>query len=154
MTKREYQRYDETLLRKLVAECSSFSEVCRKLGKKPVGGTITNLSLMCKRFGIDTTHMTGSCWNRGGRAHNRKTPEEFLVMGSPTDHRIAPARMRKHLFEIGFEYKCNLCGIDSWNDQQLVLEIDHVDGQYWNNTKENLQFLCPNCHSQKTNKPR
>lgn len=154
MEKRVYRRYDESQLRMIVAESSSFTEVCRKLDKKPVGGTITNLGLMCKRWGIDTSHMTGQGWNKGGKALNRKHYDDFLVMGTPSDHRIAPARMRKHLFEAGLQHKCNMCGIDSWNGQPLVLEIDHIDGQYWNNMKENLQFLCPNCHSQKTNKPR
>jgi DNA-directed RNA polymerase subunit RPC12/RpoP len=27
------------------------------------------------------------------------------------------------------------------------LEIHHIDGNYLNNTIENLQVLCPNCHS-------
>lgn len=30
----------------------------------------------------------------------------------------------------------------------LVLHVDHVDGDAWNNEAENLRFLCPNCHSQ------
>lgn len=151
---RQYQRYDKEHLATIVAESVSFTDVCRKLNKKPIGGTITNMKLMCDRWGIDYSHMTGSAHNKGKRAFNRKSPDEILVMGSPTDHRISPARIRHHLFELGFEYKCNCCGISNWNGQNLVLEIDHIDEQYWNNTKENLQFLCPNCHSQKTNMPK
>ena len=42
-----------------------------------------------------------------------------------------------------------MCG---WGEKNPVtnlipLEIHHKDGNYLNNTKENLQVLCPNCHS-------
>ncbi len=41
-----------------------------------------------------------------------------------------------------------MCGIDTWNDQDIVLHLDHIDGNADNNTIENLRLLCPNCHSQ------
>lgn len=44
--------------------------------------------------------------------------------------------------------KCNTCGIDSWNNKPIVLEVEHKDGNSENNTEENLCLLCPNCHSQ------
>lgn len=49
-----------------------------------------------------------------------------------------------------FEYKCNRCGIKDWNNEPITLEIEHKDGDNWNNVKENLELLCPNCHSQTT----
>ena len=30
---------------------------------------------------------------------------------------------------------------------KIPLEIHHIDGDYENNKLENLQVLCPNCHS-------
>lgn len=44
--------------------------------------------------------------------------------------------------------KCNHCGIDSWNGQQIILEIEHKDGNNINNSRNNLEAICPNCHSQ------
>ena len=149
---RQYQRYDKQQLASLIKESVSFTEVCRKLNKKPVGGTITNIKLMCNRWEINYQHMTGSAHNRGKKSSKRLPPEQRLVFGNPNDHRVAPIRLRKSMFELGFDYKCNCCGIVEWNNQPLILEIDHIDEQYWNNTKENLQFLCPNCHAQKTKK--
>jgi hypothetical protein len=35
-----------------------------------------------------------------------------------------------------------------YNNKPLTLEIDHIDGKCFNNTLENMRFLCPNCHSQ------
>lgn len=37
------------------------------------------------------------------------------------------------------------------NNEPLVLQIHHKNGIFHGNTKENLNFLCPNCHSQTEN---
>ena len=42
---------------------------------------------------------------------------------------------------------CNKCGIDKWLGQKLTLELEHIDGNNKNNARENLEALCPNCHS-------
>ena len=41
-----------------------------------------------------------------------------------------------------------MCGIDSWMGQPINLEVDHIDGDPYNNTPDNLRLICPNCHSQ------
>ena len=46
------------------------------------------------------------------------------------------------------EYKCEGCGIDSWQGQSLTLDLDHINGVSNDHRLENLRFLCPNCHSQ------
>ena len=43
---------------------------------------------------------------------------------------------------------CWQCGITKWNGKDIVLELEHIDGNSENNTEENLSLLCPNCHSQ------
>jgi hypothetical protein len=55
--------------------------------------------------------------------------------------------------------RCNKCGIDEWLGNPISLEVDHIDGDRHNNSRENLEGLCPNCHSQTEtwrgrNKPR
>lgn len=42
---------------------------------------------------------------------------------------------------------CNRCGISVWLDTPIILEIDHIDGNNDNNSRDNLEGLCPNCHS-------
>jgi hypothetical protein len=42
---------------------------------------------------------------------------------------------------------CNRCGLQEWFGKKLSLEIDHKDGNNSNNLRENLEGLCPNCHS-------
>jgi Zn finger protein HypA/HybF involved in hydrogenase expression len=45
-------------------------------------------------------------------------------------------------------YKCYKCGIDSWNDEPINLQLEHINGNHFDNRLENLTLLCPNCHSQ------
>ena len=56
--------------------------------------------------------------------------------------------VRNYLLEKA-NYQCELCG---WNKRNPItnmvpLEIHHIDGNYLHNTPNNLQVLCPNCHS-------
>lgn len=56
--------------------------------------------------------------------------------------------IRKYLKE-KFGNKCQICG---WGETNIFtgnvpLEVHHIDGDYRNNKEENLQLLCPNCHS-------
>jgi len=57
-------------------------------------------------------------------------------------------RARKARLIESTEYKCTKCGIFDWCGDKLMLELDHIDGNSENNSKENLRLLCPNCHSQ------
>lgn len=45
-------------------------------------------------------------------------------------------------------HKCNHCGIDNWNNKPITLELEHKDGNNKNNSRDNLEAICPNCHSQ------
>ena len=40
-------------------------------------------------------------------------------------------------------YRCRTCG-------QYADQVDHIDGDSHNNTRDNLQALCLRCHSRKT----
>lgn len=43
--------------------------------------------------------------------------------------------------------KCNKCGLNNWLGEPLILELEHKDGNHYNNVRDNLEMLCPNCHS-------
>jgi 5-methylcytosine-specific restriction endonuclease McrA len=60
--------------------------------------------------------------------------------------------LRRALIEIGVPYECAICGnAGCWLDAPLTLEVDHIDGDLYNNSPSNLRFLCPNCHRQTPN---
>jgi HNH endonuclease len=47
--------------------------------------------------------------------------------------------------------RCELCGLTEWRGEPLSMALHHVNGDGRDNRLENLQLLCPNCHSQTEN---
>lgn len=57
-------------------------------------------------------------------------------------------KLKERLFSEGIkECKCECCGISEWQGKPISLQLHHING----NRLENLQILCPNCHSQTDN---
>lgn len=69
-----------------------------------------------------------------------KQTEEKIIKGEYSDIRI----IRKYLLTIR-EHSCEICKNKKWNDVDIPLVLDHIDGNPYNNTILNLRFLCPNC---------
>ncbi|XWK89530.1 MAG: HNH endonuclease signature motif containing protein [Phormidium sp.] len=57
-------------------------------------------------------------------------------------------RVRRFLIE-KYGEKCSLCGWCQVNPYtgKIPVEVDHIDGDWQNNSPDNLRLLCPNCHS-------
>lgn len=47
--------------------------------------------------------------------------------------------------------RCERCGIAEWQGRPLSVALHHINGDRLDNRLENLQLLCPNCHSQTEN---
>ena len=57
-------------------------------------------------------------------------------------------KFRKRLFKEGYkEEKCEMCQLTEWLGGKLPLELHHKDGNKNNNSLDNLEIICPNCHS-------
>ena len=56
--------------------------------------------------------------------------------------------VRRYLHE-KYGDKCQKCGWGEVNPitQLVPLQIQHIDGDCTNNSEDNLELLCPNCHS-------
>lgn len=107
----------------------------------------TPISRSIKSFGIDTSHFR--LYNPSSHANRRRLPEEILVLLADGSPRVRPPLLTRALIESGVPYECALCGCDgTWQGMPLTLEVDHVDGDYLDNRRDNVRFLCPNCHRQ------
>lgn len=53
---------------------------------------------------------------------------------------------RRRVFEEQ-NFCCAKCGISEWLGESITLELEHKDGNNQNNLRDNLEGLCPNCHS-------
>jgi transposase len=74
----------------------------------------------------------------------------------PIEQLLGRPRRRSHLklrlIAAGLlQTACYECGISEWRGQALSLALHHVNGRGQDNRLENLQLLCPNCHSQTEN---
>lgn len=71
--------------------------------------------------------------------------DELLVAG------VYRARfnLKTRIVKAGLKQKlCEVCGIAALNGRPITLALHHVNGDRQDNRIENLQLLCPNCHSQ------
>ncbi|MGW3808803.1 HNH endonuclease, partial [Micromonospora sp. NPDC005113] len=130
------------------AAARNITEVMRLLGIRVSGGSHAHISRQLKRFGVDTSHFTGSVHNRGVRCR-RMSPEDLLVVLPEGSRRIPGVRLKRALATIGLPESCEVCGVGStWQGGKLTLHVDHINGDFLDNQPQNLRLLCPNCHSQ------
>lgn len=149
--KRNYTKYTKELLEPLVKESFSFSNVCKLLGIKPIGSNPTTIRRKLDEFNIDYSHFTGKVWNVYGNPNfgNGVTPlNEFFADNTSADSAKVKLRLLNNKLK---EYRCECCGITEWNGQPITLQLHHINGKHTDNRLENLQLLCPNCHSQTHN---
>ena len=62
------------------------------------------------------------------------------------NYRISGSKLLKELLKLRPQ-QCECCKLTEWLNQPIKLEVHHIDGDNTNNVLENLQLLCPNCHS-------
>ncbi len=107
----------------------------------------------CKNCGCDIPNRNEYCNNTCQRkCENDKEISEWLsgqnkVRKGGTS---IPSWMRDYLMNES-NYKCSECNWGEVNSftNKTPLDIDHIDGDAYNNLKDNLRVLCPNCHSLK-----
>mgnify|MGYP000917313318 CR=1 FL=1 len=51
-----------------------------------------------------------------------------------------------YLFNVQNE-ACLICKRKSWMDQPIPLELDHIDGNFFNTTPKNVRLICATCHA-------
>ncbi len=143
------KRYTDEDLAKAVEDSFSYRNVLRLLGIKLAGGSQSHIKRRIEKLGLDVSHFTGQGHNRGKRSNNRMSADQTLIFDADRTTRQSYKRLHRSLQEIGREYRCEICSNDGiWMGDKITLQIDHIDGDWKNNLRENLRYLCPNCHWQ------
>lgn len=94
--------------------------------------------------------MTGKLWSKGAsasedsRIRSKWTPDIVFCRDSRASRKV----VRRMLLLEGRGGCCARCGIRTWGEAPLTFELDHINGLRFDHRRENLRFLCPNCHSQ------
>ena len=134
----KWRSYTKEQIQEIVNSSLSNREVARKLGYSPNGGgTMQSIKRMYQEYDIDTSHFTGQLWNKGVYDYDSFTTNSYKKNGKS---------LRQPLVDIRGQ-RCECCGLTEWLGQPINLEVHHINGDRTDNRLENLQLLCPNCHS-------
>lgn len=142
-------KYSKYLLENNIKDCYSLSELCRKLGLKPKGSNLKTLKRKLDEYEIDYSHFTGQKWriNPNNPVYRNKYLPNLCEHSS-----LSSSNVKSLLYRLNLKQnKCELCGVSEWNGKPLICELHHINGEPSDNRIENLQILCPNCHSQTEN---
>ena len=112
------------------------SLICKMLKCKP--------ETLERYLKIMDIHYKGNMGLKGKKTDKkRKSALEYLKKEI-----VQIPKLRRKLIEDGIKRnECEMCGLKEWRSQKLTLELHHIDGNRFNNNLDNLQILCPNCHS-------
>lgn len=143
--------YTKEWLEELCASSYSYSEVLRKAGRTPGGGSHETLKKKILEYGIDISHFTGASWKTAPTyipqigSQEKYKLEEVFTKGSVIAQKVMRGYVERHNL---IPYRCVICGCDGhWQTGKISLELDHIDGDNSNHELTNLRYLCPNCHA-------
>ena len=129
-----HKRKEEILTR--IAERQSKTYICKQFGC-----AFITLNRWLDTNGIEYSGTPG----KGNGKYNRRLS---AIEYSKSTH-VSLHKMRQKLIEDGIkDKKCEKCNKSKWLREDIPLELHHADGNRYNNSLDNLQILCPNCHAQ------
>lgn len=145
-------------LQSVLDKSRTYGQVLRHFGLRNHGANPRTLKARIERDGLkfeQPSFRFGGGWNKG-------FPKQMLLRTMTEAEALRRVFVRwdsqwfspSHVKKLVRHYrllpdKCELCPItNEWNGKSIVLELDHRDGDTFNNELVNLRWLCPNCHSQ------
>lgn len=142
------RRYTDDQLSDAVKTSVSKSDILRKLGLRITGGNFNSITMHIARLGLSSDHLLGRKQSRPYRGGGcvPKSYDDILVKDSPY---TSTYHLKNRLIKDGMLLnECSVCTISTWMDKELILHLDHINGNRRDCRRENLRLLCPNCHSQ------
>ena len=130
---RKYRDYTDEQIIEYAKDVKSISALLRKIGKRPTGGNFANIKRLLQKLNINTDHWTGQAWNKDQQL------KDWTAYTKGT-------HLKPHLIRLR-GLKCESCELTEWKNNTIPLEVHHTDGNKTNNSLENLQLLCCNCHA-------
>lgn len=151
MSRRRISKFwfmDEKELKAIAKESSSIAEICRKLNVSGSGDQHKQIKKVLNERGIDYSHINiGLGSNAGRKFEVEKIPLKDILIKDSSYNR---GHLKRRLIEEGLlKEQCRKCGLgNKWQGKEIALQLEHINGNGKDNRIENLEMLCPNCHSQ------
>lgn len=137
-------KYTNEQVVQAVASSTSIRQVLLKLSLKEAGGNYKTIKTIISNLNLDTSHFHGMLWSKGKKIGPKRPIEDYLsnkqtITSWKLKNRILLENLKKH--------QCEKCLLTEWLGDLVPLELHHIDGKSNNNNLDNLQLLCPNCHT-------
>lgn len=140
------KKWTDEELAQAVATSTSLLQVTEKLKLARSGNTHQLVRQHIRRLGLDTSHWVCVAWRaRHGFQKIILSPDEVLVDPCPCGSAYVRRLVKRERI---FPYCCAKCGLTEWQGEPITLQLDHINGVHSDCRRENLRWLCPNCHSQ------
>jgi hypothetical protein len=102
-----------------------------------------------KAFGFSTCAWTHAAQRGIVTARPAFKPADEIFAANT---RRGRGHLKERLLRAGIkDGTCERCGISDWRGRPLSMNLHHINGDRLDNRIENLELLCPNCHSQTNN---
>lgn len=79
-------------------------------------------------------------------SQTRFCEEHRVIYSKDLSFEVLNERLKKQRLLKEFGHRCWSCGLENWCGKLIPLEMDHVNGNADDSSKENLRILCRNCH--------
>lgn len=146
MPKSKVYNLSDEEFKEMIKRNHSWCACAKEVGLSPNGSNSRiQLQKRVTELNLSTAHFDQT--QDAHKASTKYTLEEIMVEDS-TYQNITKLKERIIDADI-IPYKCAICGnTGEWLGKRLGLQLDHINGKHFDHRKENLRFLCPNCHSQ------